>query len=133
MSRKTALDRGRAAAEASMVDSCLIERAASSTMDANGVVTRTWSPIYRGRCRFQEQSGRTAAQIEKPGEAFVRLLHRELQLPVATSLGVRAEDRVTPTACVNDPDLVGRRHFVKSEAAGSEKTARRLGIEEVTS
>lgn len=132
MSRVTALARGRAMAEAGMGDVCDITRVVGeSTNPATGVITPTVATVYSGKCRIQQHVADPATQ--QPGEAFVRLLAIEVQLPVGTSVGIQAEDLVTVTACVHDPDLVGRRLPVVGLAHKSEATARRIRCEEVTS
>lgn len=138
MSRASVLAMGRSAAVAGMIDTCTIRRRTGQTTAADGTVTPTYTVIYNGICRVQEGSGGAdltgaSSRVENPGEARFLMVRRALQLPVPASLGVRAEDIATINTCVNDPDLIGRMLVVRGEAAGSEKTARRLGTEEVTS
>lgn len=114
-----------------MIDACLIEREASSTVDSVGASVRTYSTVYTGKCRFRQMAG--IARPQNPGEAHELIVRRELQLPVSASGTVRAADIVTVTSAVNDPDLVGRTFVIWVEAAASEQTARRLGIDEATS
>jgi hypothetical protein len=131
MSRESVLARGRAAAEAGMVDSCVIRRRTGTTTDDNsGDVTPTYDVIYSGKCRMQQ--GAPAAASTDDGENEVLLVPRVLQLPVATSAGVRAGDRVVDYVSAHDPDLTGREFVVRQEMAKSHATARRLGVEEVT-
>lgn len=132
MSVASALARGRRAAERLMVDECTIRRRTGSTTDPDtGQITPTYTTLYTGRCRVQQQA--VQAREETPGPAELLMVRRELHLPVATSTGVRAGDQVSITACVHDPDLVGRDLVVRDEMAKSMATARRLGVEEVTS
>lgn len=136
MSVASMLARGRLAAEQLMVDECVIEEVTGSTTDLDtGQVTETLTEVYSGRCRVQQGSARggVSATGATVGEADVLLLQRVLQLPVDTSTGVRAGQRVRLTACVHDPDLVGREFTVRAEFAKSHATSRRMGIEEVTS
>lgn len=131
MSAAGVLARGRAAAERNMVDACVITRRTGESTDPNsGVVTPTLITVYTGRCRIQ--AGDPHAEPTDAGEAEVLLAQRVLQLPVATSTGIEAGDRVTITASVNDPDLVNRQYVVRGEFAKTHATARRLGIQEVT-
>jgi hypothetical protein len=133
MSRASVLARGRAAAARGFVDSCLIQAVASLTTNPDtGQVTRAYTTVYSGPCRIQQRA-EARSRREDAGEASLLMSQRELQLPVATSTGVRAGQRVTVTASVNDPDLVGKVFVVRDEAAKSEATARRVGIEEETS
>lgn len=114
-----------------MVDTCLIQRRTGETTDDDGNVTSTFVTVYSGKCKVHQQS--VQARAADPGEAYVLMVRRELHLPVATSVGVRAGDEVTVLACVHDADLVGRVLVVRDEAAKSAATARRLGVEERTS
>ncbi|SBT64224.1 hypothetical protein GA0070622_1194 [Micromonospora sediminicola] len=131
MSVDRALARGRRAAERLMVDQCRIQRAAGSTEDDDGNVTPSYTTVYEGRCKVQQQA--VQSRPSDAGEASLLMVRRELHLPVAASAGVRAGDRVELTACTYDPDLMGRALVVRDEAAKSLATARRLGVEEVTS
>ncbi len=131
MSRSFTLARGRLAAEAGMTDTCTIRRSTGEDTDENGTTTPTWETIYSGKCRLQQSEGQS--REENPGEAHVLLVRRELQLPVLTSVGIRADDVATIDTAVNDPDLVGKVFIIRGEAAKSEATSRRLGIDEVTS
>jgi hypothetical protein len=131
VSRASVLALGRAAANASMTDACTIRRRTGETTDANGVVTPTWATVYAGPCRVQQ--GHAESRDETPGEARVRLIRRELHLPITTSTNIRADDVATIDTSINDPDLAGRLFVIRGEAAKSEATARRLGVDEVTS
>ncbi|GAB3817669.1 DUF6093 family protein [Micromonospora zhanjiangensis] len=132
MSVERALAAGRRAAERLMVDQCVIRRRTGRATDPDtGVITDTWDDVYTGRCKVQQAA--VQSRQERPGQAELLMVRRELHLPVVESAGVRAGDEVDMTACVNDPDLTGRRLVVRDEAAKSMATARRLGVEEVTS
>ncbi len=132
MSRASVLARGRAAAEAGMKDACLIRAETSVTTNPDtGQTTPTYATVYEGRCRLQQPDAQ--ARQETAGEAYLLMSRRQLQLPVASSAGVRAGQKVTVTAAANDPDLVGKVFVVRDEAAKSEATSRRVGIEEATS
>jgi hypothetical protein len=137
MSRASVLARGRAAAEAGMVDTCLVERQTSSVVDrVTGVTTPVYDQVYptsgaAGPCRLQENQG--FARDTKPApdqNQFAR--YRVLQLPVESSLDIRVGDFVTIVSCVNDPDMVGVRCVVRDQSGKSEATARRVGIEQIT-
>jgi len=132
MSAASVLARGRAAAEALMVDACVIRRVTGTTTDPNtGVITPTYSTVYTGKCRVQQTN--PTAHSTDAGEARLLMLPRVLQLPVSTSTGIRADDQVTITASALDPDLADRVFTVRGEFAKTHATARRLGVEEVTS
>ena len=131
MSRASVLARGRAAAEAGMVDSCTITREYAGAVDENtGRIAVTAQAIYSGACRVQNQ--RTQSRAEDAGEDYKLLLPLEVQLPTSVT-GVLVGDLVTITAAVNDADLVDRVLRVRDLAHKSEATARRLRCEEVTS
>ena len=134
MSRASVLQRGRTAAEAGMLDACTIRREDSVYVEAGtGNTTSVFVTIYQGKCRIQQAEGASQARREDAGEASLLMVPRVVHLPVATSTGVRADDLVTIDTCSNDPDLIGRVFRVRQEMGKSEATARRLGVEEVTS
>lgn len=132
MSRASVLARGRAAAEAGMVDACTITRVSSDTMDpTTKVVTKTTSTIYSGPCRVQELLAFARDSSPTPVDPAL-MRYRTLQLPVETSESILRGDLVTITACVHDPDLVGKAMYIRDLSGKTEATARRIGIEEVT-
>ncbi|MFV2094827.1 DUF6093 family protein [Micromonospora sp. LOL_014] len=132
MSVASALAAGRRAAEALMVDSCVIRRrVGESTSPDTGVVTPTYSTIYSGACRVQ-QPGAQARPVDA-AEDYALMLRLEVQLPVVGSEGVRAEDEVVLGAGALDADLTGRVLVVRDLAHKSHATSRRLGCEERTS
>jgi hypothetical protein len=131
MGIEATLARGRAAAEALMVDACVIKRVSSSTTDPNtGVVTPTYSTIYTGKCRVQQARAQGASA--DVGEAALVLLRHEVQLPI-TVTGLQEGDQVTITASVNDADLVNRVFVVRDLGHKTHLTARRVQVSEVTS
>ena len=131
MSRASVLARGRAAAQAGMVDACIIERQTGSPTNATtGVVTPTWSTVYTGPCRVQERGGYPRDVTTAPDQPQLAL-PRELQLPVDTSTAVLAGDRCTITAAANDAGLVGTKMWLRGRPAKTEATARRFMLEEV--
>lgn len=132
MSAATALARGRQAAEALMVDTCLIRRIASEITDpASGTITPTYVTIYTGKCRIQqkEAQGREETNV---GQAYLIMLVLELQLPMSVT-GLQVDDQVTITASVHDPDLVDRVFTVRDLMHKTHSTARRVSIQERTS
>lgn len=125
MSRASALTRGRAAAEAGMVDACTIRRRTGETTDDNsGEVTPTWADVYAGRCRVQQRT--VQARSETPGQDYQLLTQLELQIPIAAP-ALLVGDEVAITAS-GDPQLVGAVLIVRDLAAKSEATARRIGV-----
>lgn len=131
MTRASVLARGRTMAEASMVDTCAIVRITGTTTDPDtGEVSETTSAQYSGPCRLQERGGYPRDISTAPDQPQLAI-NRELQLPVSTSGSVRAGDRVTITACVNDAGMVGRRMWLRGQPTKSEATARRFSLEEI--
>lgn len=135
MSATTALARGQAAALALMVDTISVTRlnpATTTTDPDTGVVTKGYTTVYTGVGKIQRtpQSSRVTPTSVGQAERFMSRL--ELHLPLAAT-GVLADDIVTVTASVHDPDLVGKVFHVREIAAKSWQTARRFGIEYVGS
>jgi uncharacterized protein DUF6093 len=131
MSRASVLARSRAAAEAGMVDTCTITRAATTfTNPDTGQTTTSTTTVYTGACRVQQRVP-GGARTTDVGEAHQLMLRMEVQLPMSVT-GVKVGDTVTVTASVHDADLAGRRFRVRELAHKTEATARRLGVEEIT-
>lgn len=132
MSLAGVLARGRAAAEAMMVDTCTIRRRTSVSTDEDGDVTVTYlSPDpYSGPCRVQQRT--TAATPQDAGEAYALMLQLEVQVPMSV-VGLQADDEVTIDSSVHDPDLVGRTFLIRALAHKSHATARRVQVVERTS
>jgi uncharacterized protein YwlG (UPF0340 family) len=130
MSIGTAIARGRTAAEALMVDTCVIKRRTGQTTGAGGVITPTFTTLYTGKCRVQVKTA--ARQGGDIGQAYVVVEEREVQLPM-TVTGLREGDQITITAAALDPDLVGRAYVVHDVVAKTQLTSRRATVLEVTS
>jgi hypothetical protein len=128
MSLTVALTRGRAAAEALMVDTCTVRRGGTPTYDdTTGGTTPAWTPVYSGSCRLDDASAPASASTV--GEAAVLLAQPEIHLPISAVL-LLPGDEITITACPNDPVSVGRVFRVKSKQG---QTARRYQVIERTS
>jgi hypothetical protein len=131
MSIESALARGRAAAEALQVDTCVIKRKTGETTGAGGVITPAWTTLYTGqKCRVQSIA--LADQGTTVGEAYRIVKRPEVQLPIAVT-GLLEGDVITITASVLDPDLVGRVYTVRDVLTKSQATARRVTVLELTS
>lgn len=130
MSAASVLARGRAAAEALMVDTCTICRITDESTGSGGVVTPNFTTLYTGKCRVQQV--RAKANEVDAGEAYLLMLQLEVQLPMSVT-GLQAEDQVTVTASVHDADLVGRVFFIRDLAHKTHATARRVQVQEKTS
>lgn len=126
--------RGRAAAEALMVDACTVQRLTSeSTNPDTGAVTRTYSTKYAGKCRFSGTSsaGPALAGPQELGGASVLVSTPVLQLPIAVS-DVQPDDLVTCTAAAMDPALVGRTWHARPGPRKTHATKYPVGLVEVT-
>ncbi|MEV5629180.1 DUF6093 family protein [Micromonospora tulbaghiae] len=124
------LARGRAAAEALMVDACEVRRPTGETSDDDGNVVKTYEDVYAGKCRFQKASRGQAAQADV-GEDYVLLQRVEVQFPMSLT-GLQVGDEVLATVSRLDADLPGRVFIVRDLAHGTHKTARRVGVTERT-
>lgn len=118
--------RGRAAAEALMLDAVTIKRTASSSTDQDtGVVTPTLSTLYTGKAKIHQAS--PSASPTTLGEAEVFIGQVEVHVPV-TVTAIQPDDLVTVTAASLDADLVGKTYRVRGVADKSFLTARRLSV-----
>lgn len=131
MSRETVLARAQAEALRGMVDTCMVQRLATSSTDREtGQITSTYTTIYSGQCRIRQRVPR--AQPKTVGEAQVFEARLELHIPV-TVTGVASDDVVTVTASLHDQDLLGRVWHIREIAHASYLSARRFSMIEVTS
>jgi hypothetical protein len=119
--------RGRAAAERLMVDTCTIKR--PTGMSGTDPVTETYAAAhYTGACRVVTRE--VDAITPDAGEREATVLRLRVDLPATTS-DVRVGDVVTVTASTYDAQLVGRSFRVVAPFHGSQKTARRVPVEEM--
>lgn len=133
MSAVSAIQRGRVAAQALMIDACTVSRVTAKTTDPEtGDVVETLATIYTGKCKIQRTSRSTNARPVNLGEAEVLLARLELHLPYSAT-GILSDDRAHIDASQLDPDLVGLIFFVRELAHKTLATARRFGLLEVTS
>ncbi|GIF08661.1 DUF6093 family protein [Actinoplanes siamensis] len=130
VNRDDVLAAGRVAAEAGMLDTCVIRRRTGEASDEWGAVAETWTQLYSGKCRVQHRD--VQAQEEIAGEARLLMVRLEVHLPMSV-VGLEPEDEVLITASRSDPDLPGRVFTIRDLAHGTEKTARRIGVVERTS
>ncbi|MGC5033075.1 DUF6093 family protein [Micromonospora sp. DT229] len=125
------LARGRAMAEALMVDECVVRRRTGAVTDPDtAVVTPEYTVVYVGKCRIQQPT--SAAREESPGQAVLLMLRFELQVPIS-AVGIAADDEVLLTASQFDPDLVDREFVVRGLSHKTHPVMRRVEIEERTS
>lgn len=124
MSEVTITLRGRARAEAGMLDACVIERRSGSTVDPEtGVIVPTFVTVYSGKCKVQQETAVTNPSTV--GEAAVFISEPRLHVPMSAT-GLLPNDRVTITASVLDPDLVGKVGRLQGPWDETFTTARRL-------
>lgn len=130
MSRQQLLEEARAFALEGMVDTCTIQRKTGETTDADGVITPTYSTLYSGVCRVQQQQ--PYAERHDAGQAYLLLLRLEVQLPM-TITGLEPDDILTIVTSVMDADLPGRVFVVRDLAHKTDASSRRIQCQEVTS
>lgn len=131
MSATTALLRGRAAAEALMVDEVLVERRTGETTDPDtGRITPTWETVYSGKCKVAQAAASGSPQ--NVGEATVVASELVLHLPISAT-GVTTDDRATVTTSTLDPDLAGKKFTIRAPMHKTYATARRLPLQELSS
>jgi hypothetical protein len=119
--------RGRAAAEALMVDACTVRRPTGTVTDPEtGNVTPSSSLVYEGKCKVQA----TQAQASNPvagGHSFT-VEDLEWQAPIGTG-PFEINDVITHTVAPLDPHLVGTVYRITSLARKTAKTAQRFRVE----
>lgn len=129
----TAVDvlmRGRAAAEALMLDACTITRPSGTTVDPEtGEIIPNHATIYTGKCKVQSREGQ--ASSPEAGEAAFTVVSRQVHIP-AQAVEILDGDVVTVTASTLAPFLVGRKYRVAGWSPDSYDTADRLPVEETT-
>jgi hypothetical protein len=125
------VERGRRAAEALMVDACVIRPVVGNVTDpATGQVTTSYgAPVYQGKCKIQRLRGAFPSTPDA-GEHRWTVAPLELHLPVAGTAAIETGHIVEITAAV-DPENVGRRFRVRSGDRKSLQTAIRFQLEEV--
>ena len=121
--------RGRVAAEALMIDSCLVERSTGEVTDpVTGVVSEGWETVYTGVCKVQGRQAQAASPVAG-GHAFTV---EQLMIHLPVSAQSRLDDRVTIVTATMDPDLVGATFRLTELARGTYRTAYRWNVEAVT-
>lgn len=124
---------GRAAAGRLMVDACTVKRLTSHSTDPEtGLVTPTYTTVYTGKCKVQRTPHPTNSRPLTVGEAVVFAAYIELHLPTSV-LGVGTDDIATITVVLLEPDLVGTVFHLRELAHKTFQTARRFGVQEITS
>lgn len=131
MSLTGALTRGRAAAQARMLDTFDI-KVSTGTTYTGGVDVETFSLLFSTTGRVKT-TGLAANESEAGGRTVVAVT-RELHIPVSSAeVPVGAVAFVTSVHATSDPSLAGARLRLSGPAPGSQTTARRLQVSEVLS
>lgn len=133
-----ALDAGRAAAEARMVDSCTIKRKTGSGINpTTGAREDTFSTVYSGKCEVQLRDSlgveATAGDRELIVVRFVLKIPMAATSPDGSTYQPAVSDIATLTASSLDPALLGRNFRVRELFHKTFATARRLVVEEAQS
>ena len=130
MSRQQLLEAARAFFLEGCVDTCTIKRVTGEVTDVDGNVTPTYTALYSGVCRIQQQQ--PYAERKDVGQAYLLLLRLEVQLPM-TVTGLAPDDLLTMVTSVTDPDLPGRVFRVRDLAHKTDASSRRVQCTEITS
>jgi hypothetical protein len=131
MSREQLLEEARAFFLEGAVDTCTIKRLnAGETTDADGVITKTYTTLYTGACRVQQQQ--PYAERHDVGQAYRLLLRLEVQLPM-TVTGLQPDDILTMATSLTDADLPGRVFVIRDLAHKTDASSRRVQCQEITS
>lgn len=128
MSVQAALEAGRRAAEALMLDHCTITRGGGTTFDDD---TGTYTPdagtvLYDGVCKLQTREVQ-ALRVNIAG-AEGTVVDWTVHVPIAGTEDVRPGDTVTLTSGTFDGALRTRTFTVDGPHMGTAKTARRLPV-----
>jgi hypothetical protein len=130
MSRQQLLEEARAFFLEGCVDTCTIKRVTGESTDIDGVITPTYTTLYSGVCRVQQQQ--PYAERHDAGQAYLLLLRLEVQLPM-TVVGLQPDDILTVVTSLMDPDLPGRVFIVRDLAHKTDASSRRVQCQEKTS
>lgn len=124
--------RGRAKAEAQMVDACIIRRGSEETTDPDtGVVSTTpGATVYAGKCQVQSRTS-VAASPDAGGHSFVEV-SRVVKIPMNLA-DVQDDDEVEMTASLLNDFAVGKKYRVEGFTPDTYDTAARLPVKEMTS
>jgi hypothetical protein len=132
MSAVDLLLRGRAAAEALMIDTCAITRRSGplATDPVTGKATAASTPIYSGKCKVQSKD--SATSTPEAGEHSFTIVSRQVHIP-ANAADIKDGDLITITASALNAFTVGKKYVVEGFTPDSFDTAARLPVREMTS
>ena len=129
MSAAEAVLAGRAAAEALMVDECVITRPGEPVTDNDtGEVTNTGTVVYEGKCQVQSKNSSTANP--EAGGAVFTVVSRQVKIP-ANAAEVLDGDEVKLTKSLLNAFTVGKVYRVEGFTPDTYDTAFRLPVKEI--
>lgn len=128
---------GRAAHNALLVDSCVIEHATQGAFnDTTGEYPLTWSTVYSGPCRVKGPSaGNVTVGAEQAGDAEQTVVRHTLVLPHGSATTAATGDRVTVSrvgspsgvflivGAVDSTTMTARAFYIERLADGTAPTA----------
>jgi len=130
VSAAAALVRGRAKAEAQMIDECVITDPGGSVTDPEtGVVTRQPVTVYEGKCKVQSKDSATANPTS--GERLLTVVSRQVHIP-ANAADVKDGHVVMIKKSELNLFTVGKKYRVSGFTPDTYDTAARLPVKEVT-
>lgn len=131
MSAAAALLRGRAKAEAQMIDECIIRRKTGTSTDrTTAKVSTVWIDVYSGKCKVQSKDSATSQP--KAGEHSYAVVSRQVHIP-ANAADVKDGDVITITASLLNRFPVGKKYVVDGFTPDTFDTAARMPVKEMTS
>jgi len=120
---------GRALAESLMTDTVTVTRTTGRILsESTGKYADVTVVVYTGAARVRPAGGDAAKDA---GERATLVRSYTLSLPM-TVTGIEPDDVATVTASPLDAGMVGVRLRVVGQVHGTQVTARRLSVEEVT-
>jgi hypothetical protein len=129
MSAESVTLAGRTAAEALMVDTCVISRSSGSGTfnETTGAYSGSSTEVYAGKCRVKPRDN--ADRVVQYGQEAVSFWPFIVSVPMSVTT-VALDDVVTITDSALDPALFGLSLRVREVLSGTHLTARRLSCEE---
>ena len=121
--------RGRAKAEALMIDTCIVERlSGTETNPTTGVVSDSWETIYEGKCKVQGRSA--VAATPTAGKHMYTIEQLMVSLPITAH--TKPGDRDTIVSAEIDEDLIDIQLQLTELDRGTFRTADRWNVDLVT-
>jgi hypothetical protein len=135
MSVRSAVRRGRRAAQAAFADTFAAYSPAVTTLDVNGyeVPAFTAQGSTKGKVQSRNREGDTNTRMIRVGDVDRPVIEGGLHIPLsATVPGIGWEYVCTAVGALSDVALLGRRWRVVDVPAKTYATARRLDVVEVS-